>query len=316
MNRRKVLFLNNDLKAGQPVHSRVTAFRDYFETARFNPKGNSEVAHAFIFYSMPPFRNLYMFVKYKGRIILDVRDGWSIAQATGYGGNVRNKPIKSWVTRKIEGFMIRRSLMTITCTPGLREHLEKVSGKKIMLIPNGITDERLELIRHLKARLTKTDVNKQELVFSCAGKFSEYGSDKVRKLLFTINNRYPNKKLIVRLIGSSQDKNNWTVGFFSNLTAGRGKVQFFPRMNEQELYSEMLNADYGLTIIRDPDYDFGTKVYDYIAIGLPVVNYFDSPNNFTDYFDACLDVSFGRNNVIPEIRRSVLIKNELDNVRF
>jgi hypothetical protein len=75
----------------------------------------------------------------------------------------------------------------------------------------------------------------------------------------------------------------------------------------------MLNADFGLTIIRDPSYEFGTKIYDYIALGLPVVNYFDTANNFTRYFDACLDIPVNTNASIPEIRRSTLIESVLSN---
>lgn len=106
------------------------------------------------------------------------------------------------------------------------------------------------------------------------------------------------------------------MSYFSEITAGRGVANILPRMDERALFKQMLSADYGLTIIRDPLYELGTKVYDYIALGLPVVNYFDEPNNFTDYFDACLDVPFGRNSKIPEIRRSVLIEKGLKNVDF
>ena len=66
-----------------------------------------------------------------------------------------------------------------------------------------------------------------------------------------------------------------------------------------------------LIVIRDPFCELGTKVIDYVAAGLLIMNYFDEPNIFTDYFDACLDVGFGRNVDIPEIRRSVLVREGL-----
>lgn len=71
-----------------------------------------------------------------------------------------------------------------------------------------------------------------------------------------------------------------------------------------------------MTILRDPSYDFGTKVYDYIALGLPVVNYFCEPNSFTDYFDVYLDVPFNNEAVAPEIRRSKLIEAVFSNIEL
>lgn len=310
-------FINKKTENNQPIDLRIIAFRDYFIKKGFNIEDESlKNDSKYIFYSMPPFRNLGIFFKKKGRVILDIRDGWSIAQATGYGGNVRKKPLKSFITKMIERFIIRRSFITITCTPGLVKHLEKVSGKKIILIPNGLSDNRIELIHKLKISNTAQIKNSNELIFICAGKFSEYGISKVKKLLSTIATRYKDKKPVIQLIGSDQECNAWVVEYFKDQTNGKGRVEILPRMKEQELFKKMLNADYGLTIIRDPLYDLGTKVYDYIALGLPIVNYFDEPNNFTDYFNACLDLPFSNNNKVPEIRRSVLIENGLKNVKF
>ncbi len=67
----------------------------------------------------------------------------------------------------------------------------------------------------------------------------------------------------------------------------------------------------GIALIRDPDYDFGTNVFDYIALGLPVLNYFSKPNPFTDYFDCYLDVPFGEKGPEVEIDRDILIRNAL-----
>lgn len=317
---KSISFTNQQSQKGQPIHSRLMAFKSYFLSKNFEVESltdkKSYVKDNYIFYSMPPFRNFNIFFKYKNKIILDIRDGWSIAQATGYGRSVRKKPLKALITRFFERFMINRSFLTITCTPGLASYLEKISSKPIILIPNGLSDNRIELIENLKLKNKAHKKNQNELVFVCAGKFSEYGIDKVKKLLSTIYQRYINKQLTIKLIGSDKVNNNWVSEYFKNETKGRGTAEILPRMNEEDLFTLMLNADYGLTIIRDPAYDLGTKIYDYIALDLPVINYFDEPNNFTDYFDACLDLPFNRNKKVPEIRRSVLIEKALMNVQF
>lgn len=266
---------------------------------------------------MPPFNSVILFLKYR-KIILDIRDGWSISQESGYGGVVKNKPFKAWVTREIENLIINNSFVTITCTPGLKEHLENLSGCKILLIPNGVSDERIELINKIKLKNPKHSKLKStsKLVFVCAGQFSEYGSEKVIKLLSTIAARYNHTQTEVRLIGCNEKSNEWVAEFYKKISNGFGYVTFLPKMREEALYENMINADYGLVVVRDPNYDFGTKIYDYIALGLLVINYFDRPNNFTNYFDACLDICFNVTKVKPEIRRSVLIDEGLKDVKF
>ena len=305
-------FIEMKNQIGSPAHARVSAFQDYFNSSACEHVPNGK---EYFFISMPPFRRFNVFLKFRARIILDLRDGWSIAQASGYGGTIRKKPIKAWISRKIEWFLIRRSFITITCTPGLQKYLEKVSGLRVILIPNGISDQRLSLIKKLKKEHSIGQDN-GKIIFVCAGKFSEYGVDKVKKLISVIATRYSGRSTEIRLLGADPEKNQWLRDYYKKLTKGGGSVHLLPRMGEEDLYKNMMEADYGLTIIRDPDYDFGTKIYDYIALGLPVVNYFERPNNFTDYFDACLDVGFGRRLEIPEIRRSALIEQGLKEIEF
>lgn len=263
------------------------------------------------FISMPPFRSLWLFLIPSLKILLDIRDGWSIAQESGYGDNVRKRPFKAKVTRLVERFIIRRAYVTITCTNGLQEYLQKVSGKEILLIPNGVLESDYELAQRLTAEVTDK-CNNDQLVFCCAGQFSEYGVEKVKKLCHVIIDRYQMRNIKIQLIGSSEEKNRWLKSFLPKISESRAAVEFLPRMGRAELYETMTQADYGLTILRDPAYEFGTKVYDYIALGLPVVNYFDEPNNFTRYFDACLDKPFDETAEVPEIRRSKLIERELN----
>ncbi len=312
---RFIHYFNKKLEIGKPIHSRIEAFKKYFLKRGFIDNFELNKNINYIFYSMPPFSNFNIFFNSKRNIILDIRDGWSISQASGYGNTTKKKFIKSFITKQLEKFIINRSYLTIACTPGLVKYLENISNKKIIFIPNGISEERINLIKELKEELN-SDKKKSGLSFVCAGKFSEYGKDKVKTVLQTISNRYSNESLKVLLIGSDIQENLWTIDYFREITNGKGLIEILPRMEEKQLLKFMINANYGLSIVRNPDYELGTKVYDYIALGLPIVNYFNEPNNFTKYFDACLDVSFGKNTKIPEINRTKLIENALKNVSF
>jgi|TARA_Y100000780_G_C13673681_1_gene413379 flavodoxin len=310
-----IVFVNSNLEKGRPIYSRIKSFSKYFVSKGFLVDCSIKKALLgganYLLISMPPFRKFWLFFIPGLNIVLDIRDGWSIAQETGYGDIKRKKTFKAKMSRLIEKFAIRRSFLAITCTPGLQQYLSRVSGRELILIPNGINDDDLDLINQVKSHKKKYK-DSDQVVFCCAGQFSEYGQDKVKKLLRIIASRYQYKKLVILLIGSNEDSNSWVEEFFSQLTSGNGEVKIIPRMHKKELYITMLSADYGLSIVRNPDYELGTKVYDYIALGLPIVNYFDEPNNFTNYFDACLDVSFNKCAKTPEIRRSILIKSVLD----
>jgi len=265
------------------------------------------------FISMPAFRSWWIYLLPRIDVISDIRDGWSIAMASGYGKTVKPKPFKAIFAKLVERFFIKNSLMAIACTFGLCDYLESVSGRRIVFIPNGMSSCDLDLIGKLKINHSPIKQNNVG-VFVCAGQFSEYGSDKVKMLLQRIFSRYSDKfeKIEIKLIGSSVEKNNWVQDYFSELSGGCGYINLLPKISRGSLYKEMLNSDFGIVIVRDPSYEYGTKIYDYIAMGLPVVNYFDEPNNFTKYFDPALDFPFLFNKEMPEINRGVLIQRGME----
>ena len=316
-------FIKNNSAENTPSSMRNKSFYNYFkkrvskviyieegEKLFFNRKNLFKSSKEFVFISMPPFSNFWVFFIPNVRVILDIRDGWSIAQNTGYGGITKPKPIKAKVTRIIEYILANRACMVITCTNGLQQYLEEVTKKQVLLIPNGISDEDFQLAE--QAKYSEHKEQSEKYIFCCAGQFSEYGEAKAKKICKTIFSRYSSREILIQLIGSSEKENAWVVEYMKDMSGGKAFVEILPKKSRKELYKLMADANYGLVVLRDPSYDFGTKVYDYIALGLPIVNYFDKPNNFTNYFDICLDEPFGTSKKVPEIRRSKLISNVLD----
>jgi len=327
----KIIISNPGGAEGAPSTARVLSYCQFFAKHNFsvvNQRNYSICPSLEIIFrcilsgsktvliTMPPFRGWLISILPFVRVIIDIRDGWSIAMKSGYGGSSKKKPLKAKIAAWIEKMAIRRSFITITCTTGLQDYLQKISEHSVLLVPNGMLDADLEMINKIKAA-DDIEKSKNELIFICAGKFSEYGANKAKKLLQVIYERYKgDKKLVVRLVGSDIESNRWAVDYFRHLTNEGGRVELLPRMNKYELFTQMVAADFGLSIVRDPDYEFGTKVFDYIAAGLPIINYFDESNKFTDYFDGCLDRPFINGKARPEIRRSILIENSLSRINW
>lgn len=96
------------MACGSPVDQRLEAFSKVLE---WNSVDSYVLTNGLVsLISMPPFKPYeFLGLCRKSKVILDLRDGWSIAQQSGYGGNVAKKPIKALLTRVIERYMIRCS---------------------------------------------------------------------------------------------------------------------------------------------------------------------------------------------------------------
>lgn len=97
----------------------------------------------------------------------------------------------------------------------------------------------------------------------------------------------------MQIVGANELKNEWIKSYLVENGFDSIDYECLPRKRPEELYKMLVRADYAISVIRDPDYEFGTKIFDYIACGTPVINYFDAPNSFTEYFDGVFDVNFG-----------------------
>lgn len=301
--KRIIILFPQGIKQGQPSFERINSFLSFYQNNNIqtysypSPKTFKENLSLIkfmyrnsiknIFISMPPFRNWYLFLLPSINIILDFRDGWSIAIRSGYGGLEKKKRIKALVCTFIEKKIIKKSNITITCTLGLKKYLNQISKNEILMITNGYSLCDYNIVKELlnNSLYNKSHNSKQEKkVAVCVGKFSEYGKGKVKTILQRISNQNKNQTTTLKLIGSNKKNNEWIENWLKENNIINIEISIFPWMDRIDMYKEIIAATYGVTVIRDADYEYGTKVFDYILCNTPIFNYFSIENSFTQYF--------------------------------
>ena len=223
------------------------------------------------------------------RIVLDWRDGWSVSMYSGYGGTVPPSKFKAIIAKTIECSATFLARGVVVCTPGLLEYHEcimpKFLSKKIRMIPNGHELTPSSLFSE-KNKICFND----RLTATCIGKFSEYGVERSLYALKVISERYSRSHVFIRLIGSDPIANSKIVGVasvFKNLS-----IEICPRQNRDSVTESLKASHIAIAIIRDDEYELGTKVFDYVAMGVPILDVFDKKSKFRQYFSGCFDTDY------------------------
>lgn len=306
---KKVLMVRHLGSVGSPVYERSNSFNEYFKKCGFTVEARDtptnilsllklikviiSIRPDYLFITMPPFRNWSLCLLPFTKVILDIRDGWSVSMKGGYGGLVKPSPKKAIIARFIEFIAIKSCYATITCTPGLQKYFKALSRKEIYLVRNGVSASDFEMAKIYRKPLNFVDkeTSKKIRKFVCAGKFSEYGKEKVKQVVQVINERYGDSSCVIKLIGSNINENAWLEDYIEMNGLVNLRVEFSDRLDKNNMYKEMSDAFCAVTIIRDPSYDFGTKIYDYLALNLKYLDYFDERNEFNDYFGEYSDLN-------------------------
>lgn len=325
---KKILIVAPQATSGQPVAERTKAFVDFFkrhgiETEKYRSPTTFTELLALIYYiyiakyrtvfiTMPPFRNWSLCLLPGIKTILDLRDGWSIAMHTGYGGTVRPAHCKALIARMIEQIAIWRSALAITCTPGLMSyHTTWLTRKRMLLILNGFPDHEFQIAQ--KARLDAKKVKRpsDELVFVCAGKFSEYGHDKAKCIINMISKNFRNYKCTLSIYSSIED-NIWIKDYMNTEGISNINVKIIGYIDRKELLYKIAAADYGIVVLRDSKYEIGTKVFDYIVCGVKLFGCFSREfwEVLGDLQDRQLRIEealrFSRSSILEEAREKIL----------
>lgn len=227
-------------------------------------------------------------------LIIDFRDPWSLNIATNYGDDNTSLSLKQRIrlriSRIIEKFSYNLCEHFIVCTEGMKTEYYKLfsDNKKIRLITNGYDFN--------PKKYNDIPVQHEEVRFVCIGNFAEYANKKAALILSEVikYSTSTNRPVKLIFIGSNREQNEPIV-YKSGLNA-----EWHPRLSYHEALSIAAKADFGLLVVRNETYDYTTKVFDYIGLGLPIFNYFKDDNNFTRYFKEYLSTEI---NHIPFEKR-------------
>jgi hypothetical protein len=297
---KKIICISPNVQEGAPAGERAKAFREFFafknvEVHDFDTPKNllgwlsiyiyaKQKRIKNIWITMPPFRGWFLLLFPRLNLMIDIRDGWSIAMQSGYGGTAPKNKVKAAIVKIIEKIAISKARIVYTCTPGLQKYFQSIGYKnkeKVKLIRNSFSRYDRELVEKLKKNNKSIDKNSIKK-YICAGKFSEYGKDKVFQVLNAISDDSKGKEVELYIIGACKQANNWLLNIkdYENI-----KIKLLERIPKESLYRLLLQSHCGVTVIRDPAYDVGTKVYDYLVCGLPVLNYFRKKNEFVQFME-------------------------------
>lgn len=262
-----------------PAYKRLSALKAAFEAAgvgtvwAHEPGGDTADLDYLSFPPFPRLKALPSLLLSRRPFVLEFRDGWAIAIATGYGGTARPNPAKALAARFVEAALRLRARRVVTVTPGLiRWH----GAARTVLLPNGS-----ELDTPGPRR--SVDRAKSALKVVCFGKFLSYGRENVIAALEMLSRRYEGQTLDLHVYSGAPEETAFEHPFANVIVTRKDPVR------PASLSDFFAGYDLGLSIIRDPAYDFGTKIFDYAQAGLPVVDYFDRDNDLRLFFAGAFD---------------------------
>ncbi|ETQ95717.1 hypothetical protein OHW21_15055 [Acinetobacter baumannii] len=212
------------------------------------------------------------------KLVVDFRDAWSLNILTHYGKNIENpfKGIKYYHSLMVEKISYYLSYKFVVCTKGMYLQYSKLFNdqKKLLLVENGFNFKPENIVRN--------DFGKNNFLrFICIGKFVEYDEKKARMILLSIKKQLKIEASFT-FIGSSRDLNLPVIReYFEN-----EDIIFIDRLPYKDVIIETKKHDVGLLIIRDENIDYGTKVFDYIGMGMPFFSVLEQNKVFFKEFNS------------------------------
>ena len=208
------------------------------------------------------------------KLIVDFRDAYSIDIKE------RNYPGCYQLARFTEKLIYKFCEKLILVTPGIEKRYENIFGNadKLMVVPNGH-----ELSKALLEQLAGNRKNNNEIKVVYPGMYSPYFSSvQARKYIGILSDelKKTGKKHEIIFVGTDKGtkallKDEECVRFIPD-TAGSERLPYEETiriLNEADLVFMPIDNDYGCA----------TKIYDYLALGLPIFNFIDKNNWLHQY---------------------------------
>ncbi|OQP04628.1 hypothetical protein B1690_15245 [Geobacillus sp. 46C-IIa] len=255
-----------------------------------------------VYISCGPFNHLLplslaCFIR-KKKLIVDFRDPWSINIKTGYGkSGAKISKFKLFVSSWIEQLVYKICRHFIVCTKGMKSYYQKLFGNdtKIRLIMNGYDFDIGEVDKYKDSHIKNNGV----LKFVCLGKFAEYDEQKAHEAISKIKDiKNEGYSVHIYFVGTNKEP---TLSILKQYKLDDCST-FYPRMPYKEALKIAINCNIGMLIVRNEEIEYGTKVFDYIGLGLPVLDIFDHSNNFYKEFKNILNLSQSFSEIPKDIR--------------
>ncbi|MFY0741929.1 hypothetical protein AB1K09_05305 [Solibacillus silvestris] len=262
-----------------------------------------------VYVSCGPFQHLIFIVLASGirrkELIIDFRDPWSLNIKGGYNNTVKINQQKLKLAMKIEKISYQYCKYFIVCTKGMYEEYKDLfkSDDKLKLMTNGYDFEPVENTK---------DIDYSNLNVVCLGKFAEYDTEKAKKAIQEVLCLAKDKNnLKLNLIGSDRAINAALLDEFDLLD----NTVFYERMEYKQALEIASQCNLGMLVLRNENIEYGTKIFDYIGLGLKIIDNFEFDSLFKNEFNSfIINTSFnsvGKKNCL-KFNRVYIYKENLE----
>jgi hypothetical protein len=209
-------------------------------------------------------------------LVVDFRDPWSFNILYKYDKNEYKHSWKYSIARELERYMYRQCDFFCVCTPGMHEMYERLFGdsRKLLLCLNGFTFDVAGL---------NCDTRDDDIVrIACLGGFVHGAVAPARIALRELEDAInrSGKEAFVSFIGTDVSMKELLF---------EEKFGFSYEVVDKLPYAQAIDFvrryDMGLFSVRNERYEIGTKIYDYVGLGMKIYDFFSPSFKYRYLFE-------------------------------
>ncbi|MFN3995478.1 MAG: glycosyltransferase family 4 protein, partial [bacterium] len=263
------------------INMLVYSFRAYFAAKVLGKKEKPDVIIGSSVHLFAPLVAYFLSKFYKTPFILEIRDLWpKVLIDLGISKYHPFIILLAW----IEKFLYKRAHKIVSLVDRISEYLAQygISENKISLIPNGISLGRL----NKSFNLEKSKKDENEIIVCYAGILGKANDpNSIAKLISILVKKIKNVKVWV--IGKGYDYDE----VIKSLLDVKDSVIFWGAIPKDEVYNKLFLCDIFILRMADTSY-YGSfnKLFDYLAVGKPIVFWVNIPNNVVERIGAGVTV--------------------------
>lgn len=218
---------------------------------------------------------------YRAKIYFEVRDLWPLSLIEVAGFSPRHPIV--WIIGMIERLAYRTSDKVVSLLPGALDHMQAygLSSEKFIYAPNGFSfkESARKLIEHPLLTDLKSFRSDGEFIYFYAGALGEPNA--MHKFVDALEFLSPmSKKIRFVIVGKGEQSKDLRQRCMEK---SYDFVSFYEQVDKQIVLEALKVVDAGFFVMHDlPIYRFGislNKLYDYMAMALPVVGAYKAFND-------------------------------------